>query len=101
MPRISQIAGDHRSPVASTLVVAGRMLLCDNRPRGVAMGTKNPQETPGVVEQLHQVIHDSGKSLNQISEASGVDRGRISWFMRGEREINYTAFEHLCQALGL
>jgi transcriptional regulator with XRE-family HTH domain len=55
----------------------------------------------GLVEQLRQAIRDSGKTLLQLSKESGVDTGRLSRFMRGERNINIVAAEKICEALGL
>jgi transcriptional regulator with XRE-family HTH domain len=55
----------------------------------------------GLVEQLRQAIRDSGKTLMQLSKESGVDTGRLSRFMRGERNINIAAAEKICGALGL
>jgi transcriptional regulator with XRE-family HTH domain len=55
----------------------------------------------GLVEQLKQAIRDSGMTLLQLSKESGVDTGRLSRFMRGERNINIGAAEKICGALGL
>jgi transcriptional regulator with XRE-family HTH domain len=56
---------------------------------------------PGLVEQLKQAIRDSGKTLMQLSQESGVDTGRLSRFLRGKRNINILAVEKICDALGL
>jgi transcriptional regulator with XRE-family HTH domain len=59
------------------------------------------KEGPGVVEQLREAIRQSGRSLNQLSQLSGIDSGRLSRFMRGERDITISAVEKICRALGL
>jgi transcriptional regulator with XRE-family HTH domain len=56
---------------------------------------------PGLVEQLIDAIRDSGQSLNQLSKVSGVDSGRLSRFVRGERNISLEAAAKLCRALNL
>ena len=54
-----------------------------------------------LVEQIKEAIRASGLSLNQISQACGVDRGRISRFLRGERDLTLAAASRIFQALGL
>jgi hypothetical protein len=56
---------------------------------------------PGLVTELRRAVADCGQSLNQLSVASGVDRGRLSRFMRGERDINLSAAGRVCEVLGL
>jgi transcriptional regulator with XRE-family HTH domain len=56
---------------------------------------------PGLVEQLIDAIRDSGQSLNQLSKVSGVDSGRLSRFVRGERNISFEAAARVCRALNL
>ena len=51
--------------------------------------------------QLRQAIADSGQSLNELGRAVGVDAGRLSRFMRGERDLTFAAASQLCEALGL
>jgi transcriptional regulator with XRE-family HTH domain len=58
-------------------------------------------EGKGVVEQLRSAIRTSGRSLNQLSEACGVDSGRLSRFMRGERDLTLAAADAICGTLGL
>jgi transcriptional regulator with XRE-family HTH domain len=52
-------------------------------------------------EQLRQAVRDSGQSLNQLAERTGVDSGRLSRFMRGERDLTLSATTRICEALGL
>jgi transcriptional regulator with XRE-family HTH domain len=56
---------------------------------------------PELVAKLRQAIQESGQSLNQLSAECGVDRGRLSRFMRGERDLTFAAAALLCEALGL
>jgi transcriptional regulator with XRE-family HTH domain len=51
--------------------------------------------------QLRQAIQGTGTSLNQIARASGLDTGRLSRFMRGERDLTLSATAKLCEYLGL
>ena len=62
---------------------------------------KKKEGAPGLVEQIRNAIRDSGQSLNQLSKLCGVDSGRLSRFMRGERELSLGAAEKVCQALHL
>lgn len=50
--------------------------------------------------QLKRAIEESGYPLAQLAEASGVDRGRLSRFVRGERDLSLAAAEKICDALG-
>ncbi len=56
---------------------------------------------PKIVRQLREAVQASGQSLNQLSQACGVDRGRLSRFLRGERDLTLAAAGQLCDALGL
>jgi transcriptional regulator with XRE-family HTH domain len=52
-------------------------------------------------EQLRQAIRASGLSLTQLGHTTGVDSGRLSRFMRGERDLTLAATTKLCEALDL
>jgi transcriptional regulator with XRE-family HTH domain len=54
-----------------------------------------------MVLQLREVIEADGRSLNQLAKAAGLDSGRLSRFMRGERDINLEAACRLCEVLGI
>jgi plasmid maintenance system antidote protein VapI len=56
---------------------------------------------PGLTDLLRQAIRESGRTLKHLSEASGVDAGRLSRFVRGERDMYLSAADKLCRALGL
>src|SRR5437773_2474498 len=58
-------------------------------------------ETSDMAEQLRRAIRASGQSLNQLGQERGVDSGRLSRFMRGERDLTLEATTRLCQVLGL
>jgi transcriptional regulator with XRE-family HTH domain len=51
--------------------------------------------------QLRDAIGASGQSLNQLGQAAGVDSGRLSRFMRGERGLTLEAAGRLCRVLSL
>ena len=46
-------------------------------------------------------IRDSGETLNHLAGRTGVDRARVSRFMRGERGLSLESVEAICEALGL
>jgi transcriptional regulator with XRE-family HTH domain len=54
-----------------------------------------------MVTELRELIQADGRSLNQLAKASGLDSGRLSRFMRGERDINFDAAARLFDALGI
>jgi transcriptional regulator with XRE-family HTH domain len=56
---------------------------------------------PNMVLQMRDVIQRDGRSLNQLAKDSGVDAGRLSRFLRGERDINFGAAARLCDVLGI
>jgi transcriptional regulator with XRE-family HTH domain len=56
---------------------------------------------PPLQEQLRQAIRASGRSLTQLGRAAGLDSGRLSRFMRGERDLSLSATAKLCNVLGL
>jgi transcriptional regulator with XRE-family HTH domain len=64
------------------------------------MARKKSQEAPSVTDQLREAILQSGQSLNQLSKASGVDSGRLSRFVRKERDLTLDAVDKICRALG-
>ena len=72
----------------------------------MAKKKRQPQEgaRPGgqrVTDQLREAIRRSGESLNQLAGRTGVDRARLSRFVRGERGLSRAAVDDLCLALGL
>jgi transcriptional regulator with XRE-family HTH domain len=58
------------------------------------------EERPNLVDQLREAIRESGQSLYQLGQTTGVSRDRISRFLRGERSIDVEAAAKLCEALG-
>ena len=56
---------------------------------------------PKVGAALREAIKADGRSLRQLAVASGVDAGRLSRFVRGERDINLGAADHLLNTLGV
>ena len=61
---------------------------------------KTPRE-PAMIDLLRRAIQKSGQSLNQLSKACGVDRSRLSRFLRGERDLTLTAAGRVCETLGI
>ena len=59
------------------------------------------EQPAGLAEQLKQAIRESGMSLTRLGQATGVDSGRLSRFMRGERDLTLEASARLCGALGM
>src|SRR5262249_19080081 len=58
-------------------------------------------EGQSVTDQLREAIKQSGESLNQLAGRTGVDRARLSRFVRGERGLSLAAVDELCRVLGL
>jgi transcriptional regulator with XRE-family HTH domain len=54
-----------------------------------------------LAEQLRRAVRDSGLSLNQLAHKAGLDSGRLSRFMRGERDLTLDGSTKLCGVLGL
>lgn len=54
-----------------------------------------------MVLRLREAIQADGRSLNQLAKDSGLDAGRLSRFLRGERDINFEAASRLCEILGI
>lgn len=54
-----------------------------------------------MAEKLKQAILNSGRSLNSLAKESGVDHGRLSRFIRGERDLTFAAAMKVCQVVGL
>lgn len=68
--------------------------------KGDVMSKKSIPERPDVSSLLRQAITASGLSLNALSRTCGVDPGRLSRFMRSERDLNLDAVAKICKALG-
>jgi transcriptional regulator with XRE-family HTH domain len=58
------------------------------------------KETPTLVDQIREAIHESGLGIREIGRMSGIEPSRISRFIRGERSIDVSAASAICQALG-
>lgn len=50
---------------------------------------------------MRRAIRESGLSLHQLDRDTGVHNGRLSRFVRGERDLTLTAAGKVCRALGL
>jgi transcriptional regulator with XRE-family HTH domain len=56
---------------------------------------------PGLVEQLRTAIMASGLTLTQLSERAGIALPLLTRFVKGERGLNLSSAEKVCDALGL
>jgi transcriptional regulator with XRE-family HTH domain len=65
------------------------------------MAREQKKERPGLITQLKEAIRNSGQSLNQLGQASGVSSAQLSRFMTGKRSLTLPAAEKLCAILGL
>lgn len=54
-----------------------------------------------MVRQIRQAIRSSRMSLAELERRTGVDRSRLSRFLRGERSMTLKAAALICEALGL
>jgi DNA-binding Xre family transcriptional regulator len=83
------------------------MMLDGNHPRRGVMGKKRPAqdgpqpERPGLVDQIREALRNSGQSLGELEQATGVDRGSLSRFLRGKRDLRGSVLDRLCRALNL
>ncbi len=62
---------------------------------------KAEREVAPLLEQIRKAISDSGLSLLQLEELSGVGNGQLSRFMRDKRDLRGTSLEKVCGALRL
>ena len=54
-----------------------------------------------VSDTLRRHIERDGRSQYALAEETGVNRGVLSRFVRGERDIGMATADRLCRALGL
>ena len=59
------------------------------------------QGIPDMEQQLKKAILKSGRSLNDIEKETGIDSGRLSRFVRGERTLTLPAAAKVCRVLKL
>ena len=57
--------------------------------------------TRDIEQQLRDAITASGRSLNQLSQESGVNDSQLSRFLRGQRSLTMATAALLCKVLGL
>jgi transcriptional regulator with XRE-family HTH domain len=65
------------------------------------MAGKQRGEGFSLVEQLRNAIQQSGRSLNQLAQLTGVDSGRLSRFMTGKRGLTQDALDRIFRELQL
>jgi transcriptional regulator with XRE-family HTH domain len=63
------------------------------------VGKRTKQAT--VLDELRDAIRASPLSLNKLGQLTGIDSGRLSRFMRKERDLTGEAVSRIAQALGL
>lgn len=61
------------------------------------MGGKRPD----IERQLRRAIQGSPLTQYQLAKVSGIDKGILSRFIRGERTITLTTAARLAEALGM
>jgi transcriptional regulator with XRE-family HTH domain len=61
----------------------------------------DPKPDSALVERLRQAVRESGRSLSELGRQAGLDHGRLSRFMRGERDLTLSAAARLCAVVGL
>ena len=54
-----------------------------------------------LIDELQQVIKESGLSLNSIGKQAGVSQAQLSRFVRGERTLTLPVAAKLCVFFGL
>jgi transcriptional regulator with XRE-family HTH domain len=57
--------------------------------------------TTTVTESLRQAVMDSGQTLTEVAEATGIDLGNLSRFVRGQRWLAPENIDRLAEYLGL
>jgi len=62
------------------------------------MGRK-PTHT--LTEQLRRAVADSGRTLGDLTRATGIDKSALSRFVNGERGVSMKALDALGEYLGL
>ena len=67
----------------------------------MARRTKRTARTLTLSEQLRAAIAESGQSLQQLAQESGVDVAALSRFVRGERTLTMTTADRLAAYLKL
>jgi hypothetical protein len=63
-----------------------------------------PTKGSELAAQLRQAIQaalDGGKTLQDLGRVSGLDAGRVSRFIRAERDLTFDAYAAIGQAVGL
>jgi transcriptional regulator with XRE-family HTH domain len=60
-----------------------------------------PKGRGALVIQIREAMRASGRSLRDLEKATGISRGLLSRFLRGERDMTLTTAAPLLEALGL
>ena len=59
------------------------------------------QERESLTNQLRRFLAESGRSLGEVSRATGLDTSALSRFVRGERGVSMQGLDALGDYLGL
>ncbi len=59
------------------------------------------QERESLTNQLRRFLVESGRSLGEVSRATGLDTSALSRFVRGERGVSMQGLDALGDYLGL
>jgi transcriptional regulator with XRE-family HTH domain len=70
----------------------------DTGPKGRRMTKAQRRQ---LADQLRQAIAESGITLYQLSQESGVHRSQLSRFVREERDLGLAMAGKVCEVLGL
>jgi transcriptional regulator with XRE-family HTH domain len=54
-----------------------------------------------ILEQLRQAMRDSGKSLGELADATGIDKSQLSRFANGQTDLGLIKCAALADALGM
>jgi hypothetical protein len=73
----------------------------DMAKKGQAQEGAQPEEGPGLLDQIRDAIRKSGRTLNQMEKDTGVSRGELSRFLRGQRVLGGEPLERICRSLNL
>jgi transcriptional regulator with XRE-family HTH domain len=62
---------------------------------------KKKREPEPITSAVRRAIERSGLTRYQISQATGIDQGSLSRFVRGQRGLSTTSLDRLAEVLGL
>jgi len=63
------------------------------------MAKQQRGEATGLVEQLRELVRNSGQTLTELAGLTGVDPARLSRFLHGKRGLSQEALDRIVRAL--